>query len=599
MSKFELNINLLIIFSGLQFTMPNTKMNYTLSMPEPSNHYFNVVIFLNELPAAENEFSLKLPVWRPGRYLIFDFASGVQEFSACDEDGNFLKWRKTDKSTWLIAKGSLTTITVKYKVFANEFSLRTRGLDDTHGFVNGTAVFMYNEELQDNPLTLKVIPYSNWHVTTGLENPGGDPNEFVAPNYDYLVDCPLEIGTQTDFSFNVKGKEHIISFYGEANYDKQKLIDDFSIIIKKNFAFWGSVPYDKYVFIVHCTPQSGGGTEHINSTVVGVRPAAFETEAGYSSFLSLISHEFFHTWNVKQLKPKGLTPFDYTKENYTSELWIAEGGTSYYDGLMLVRTDKIGVDEFFKEISRGAEDERRRPGNRVQSVAESSFDAWVKFWRRTANSYNSESDYYSKGSHVCIVLDLEIRNASANKRSLDDVFRAMYERFPLDVKGYTNEDFQSVCEGFAGIKLDKFFNDYVTGTSPIEWEKFLGYAGLELKSDDSTMAPVVGLYASKKGDKIVIDDVLSGSASEKAGLIPEDEIVAFDGLKLPYEEMEKRVKALNEGESVNLTVFRNDKLKEFKISLANKKMANYYIEKIKNPTALQKSIYEKWLEAKW
>ncbi|MBZ0204202.1 MAG: PDZ domain-containing protein [Ignavibacteria bacterium] len=579
--------------------MPNSEVLYTLSMPEPSSHYFEVGIHLGNLSSEENELTLKLPVWRTGRYLIFDFASGVQEFSASDAEGKPFRWSKTDKSSWRIEKGAAKNVLVKYRVFANEFSLRTRGLDDTHAFVNGMAVFMYSDDLRDQPLSLLVKPFADWHVTTGLDNAGSDTNKFTAPNYDYLVDCPLEIGNQTDFDFMVEGKRHVISFYGEAKYDRLKLIDDFSTIIKKNYEFWGSVPYDRYVFIVHCTPQSGGGTEHINSTVVGVRPNAFDTDAGYKAFLGLISHEFFHTWNVKQLKPKGLTPYDFSKENYTSELWIAEGGTSYYDGLMLVRTGQMDVIDFFKEISSGVEEERRRPGNRIQSVAESSFDAWVKFWRRTPNTYGSESDYYSKGSHVCIVLDLEIRNASGNKYSLDDVFRSMYERFPLDKKGYTNEDFQKVCEEFVGKKLDGFFNDYVTGTAPIAWEKYLNFAGLELKSDDSTMAPVVGLYASKKGDKIVVDEVLTGSASEKAGLMSGDEIVAFDGLKLPYEEMEKRVKALNAGESITLMIFRNDKLREFKISLANKKMANYYLEKTANPSELQKGIYEKWVELKW
>lgn len=589
---------ILVLTLGLIVDMSSSKdvsILYTLSVKNPANHYFDIGIIFKGLKAEDKTIDLVLPVWRPGRYLIFDFASGVQDFSAFDSKGSKLKWHKTDKTTWQLETASNSEIRIAYRVYADEFQTRTRGLDDTHGFVNGTAVFMFSPKYRGNPLELQVEKYDNWHVTTGLENSEGDPYRFIAPNYDYFSDCPLEFGTQKDIEFDVEGKKHIISFYGAANYNEQRMINDFTRIIRENYRFWGKIPYERYVFIVHCTPVSGGGTEHINSTVVGVKPAAFETEDGYESFLRLISHEFFHTWNVKQLKPKGLTPFDFTKENYTSELWIAEGGTSYYDGLILVRTGQMKKEEFYKEIKRGVEDERRRPGNRVQSVAESSFDAWVKFWRRTPNAFNSESDYYAKGSYVCLVLDLEIRNASEGKYSLDDVFKAMYERFPLDVKGYTNDDFRKVCEEFAGKKLSGFFDDYVTGTKPIEWERFLGYAGLELRSDDSTIVPVVGLITSKKGDKILVEQVLTGSSGEKAGIMSGDEIIAFNGSRLSYEEMENRIKELKTGDRVKLTAFRNDRMMEFSLTLEEKKLANYYLKENERPSGLQKKIFNDWL----
>lgn len=577
----------------------NIKISYTLAMPEPSTHFFEVEIAFENLRKSDKFLELQLPVWRPGRYFIFDFASGIQEFSAKYGSGKPLKWKKTNKSTWQVEKKDHPKLKVRYKVFANDFANRTRGLDGQHGFVNGTAVFMFSPVYRNAPLKLKVIPFGSWHVTTGLDNVKNDSLKFIAPNYDYLADCPLEIGLQKDIDFSVDGKKHTISFFGEAGYDKERLIADFTAIIKKNYEFWGSVPYEKYVFIVHSTPSSGGGTEHINSTVVGIRPDAFNSEAGYESFLRLISHEFFHTWNVKQLKPKGITPYNFIKENYLSELWIAEGGTSYYDGLMLVRTGQMKVSAFFGEITRGAEDERRRPGNRIQSLAESSFDAWVKFWRRNPNAYNSESDYYAKGSYVSLILDLEIRNSSKNEYSLDDVFKTMYERFPLDKKGYDNDDFRKVSEKFAGVKLVKFFNDYVTGTKPINWEKYLGYAGLLLKSDEEVITPVVGLVSSKKGDKVIIDDVLTSSSSQRAGLLSGDEIIAYNGLRLNYEEMESRIKQLSSGDTVKFTIFRTDKLLEFNLKMEELRLANYSLEKVNEPTALQKAIYEKWLETKW
>jgi predicted metalloprotease with PDZ domain len=323
----------------------------------------------------------------------------------------------------------------------------------------------------------------------------------------------------------------------------------------------------------------------------------FNTNAGYEYFLRLISHEFFHTWNVKQLKPKGITPYDFTRENYTSELWIDEGGTSYYDELMLVRTGQMKAYDFFGEITRGIEDEKRRPGYCVQSAAESSFDAWVKFWRRTPNAYYSESDYYAKGSYVCMVLDLEIRNSSKNIYSLDDVFKAMFGRFPLDKKGYDNDDFRRICEEFAGKKLDKFFADYVTGTKPIDWERYLCYAGLVLGSNESIYTPVVGIVTSKKGDKILIDDIITDSSGEKTGLRSGDEIIAYNGLGLISSG--KRIKELKSMDTVKFTIFRADKLMEFTLKFEERKIANYSLEKVSEPTMIQKAIFEKWLEVKW
>lgn len=593
----------LIIMSAQSVTI-----EYKLSMPVPSNHLFEVEMTLSDISDKDDYIDFVLPVWRPGRYLIFDFAGGVQNFSASSNQNN-LKWHKTDKTTWRVNREKNNSVRISYKVYANDFNNRTRGLDDEHAFVDGTSVFMYVEKYRANPLTLTVIPYQNWQVTTGLENADGDDFKFTAPNVDYFYDCPLEVGLQKDYEFDVRGIKHVLSFYGEADFSIVRLIDDCRKIIEYNFDFWGRVPYQKYIFITHLTPTAGGGTEHINSTILGFRPEALKTEKGYQSFLRLISHEFFHTWNVKQLKPAGLTPYDYLKENYTGELWIAEGGTSYYDGLNVLRLGLMPYENFIKEIVTAVEDDKRRPGNRVQSVYMSSFDAWIKFWKRQPNSYNAESDYYGKGSYVSMILDLEIRNATNNSAKLDDVYKLMFERFPLDVKGYTNEDFKNTCEEVSArlhfvsdgqaIQLDEFFDDYVYGTKPIDWEKELGYAGLELKSDDSTMTPMVGIRANRKGEKIIIDEVLSGSASEKAGLMSGDEIVALDSIHLDYSEMDKRFSDMKTGDTVKLVVMRNNELRVFMLMLEDKKAANYSIIKTSTPTDLQRRIYEGWLGVKW
>jgi predicted metalloprotease with PDZ domain len=578
----------------------SVSIDYSLAMPDPSTHYFEVEVSFSGI--TDEHIDLILPVWRPGRYFILDFASGVQEFKA-SRDNTKLNWKKTDKCKWRIETGlrrnESGTVNVSYRVYANEFNLRTRGLDEEHGFVNGTAVFMYAEKYRNNPLTLEVISYTGWHVSTGLKSVNGETNKFSAPDYDHLADCPLEIGSQKDFSFKVDGREHIICFFGDANYDIERMKSDFTKIIKKNFEFWRKIPYERYVFIIHCTPQSGGGTEHINSTGVGVKPQDFEKEDSYKNFLRLISHEFFHTWNVKQMKPNGLAPYDYTKENYTEELWIAEGGTSYYDGLMILRTGQYSVEDFFNEITKAVENDRMRPGNKIQSLAESSFDAWVKFWKGNQQSFNAETDYYRKGADVSLILDLEIRNRSENKFSLDDVFRRMYETFLLGVTGYTNKDFMMTCSTLCGGSFKEFFDDYVYGTKPIEWEKYLSFAGLDLKSNDSIVIPVVGIALSDTAGRLFIDNVLPGSSAEDAGLNAEDQIIAIDGVKADYVTVEKKLNELKAGEKVEITVFKQNKLKKVTLKLEDKKITKYHLQKITESSKLQKSIFESWLGIKW
>jgi predicted metalloprotease with PDZ domain len=591
----------LIIFIVLTLTLNNAmsvSISYTLEINDPVKHYFSVKININGLDDNDDYIDLLLPVWRPGRYLIFDFASDVFGFRA-SAGSVILKWRKMDKSRWRIFRNGYSDIEISYSVYANEFHLRTKGLDTNHGFVNGSAVFMYPEKYRHHPVILKVVPYSNWHVTTGLKNKDSDPFLFHAPDYDYLIDCPLEIGRQDDFDFLAGDRKHTVSIFGKADYSKSRITNDFKRIIEWNHNFWGHIPYERYVFIIHCTPQSSGGTEHINSTVVGVRPSQFNSTDGYRDFLRLISHEFFHTWNVKQLKPAGLLPYDYTKENYTEELWIAEGATSYYDRLILVRTGLEQVGNFFNQIIGFVKDDRNRPGNRIQSLAESSFDAWIKFWKRNPHAYDTECDYYKKGSYVSMILDLEIRKSSENKYSLDDVFRYMYKNYALNETGYTNQDFISVSEKFAGRSLKEFFDRYLYGTEPIEWEKYLLYAGLELTADDTTIASVLGIRTSNKDGKIIVDDVLKGSSAFDAGIFPGDQIIALDGKTMPYEEMESKLQGLKEDDNIRLALIRFNDLKEFNIRFRKQVIVNYNLRKVKKPTKLQKKIYEGWLGVRW
>lgn len=588
-----------IVFTAMT-TAQQPAIEYKLGMSKPWTHFLEVEVSFSGLPETNPTFDVAMPVWRTGRYVTFDFAGGVQEFSTTDENNKPLPWKKTDKSTWQIEKRQATKVTAHYKVYANEFSSRTRGLNDEHAFVDGCAVFMYNEGYKHFPLTLTVSPYKDWHVTTGLDAMKGERFRFTAPNFDYLVDCPLEIGNQKDFEFEVAGKKHVLSIFGSGNFNADTLIKDISTIVKAAKEFWGELPYERYIFMLHLTPSGGGGTEHINSTIMGARPFIFKNPKAYEGFLGLVSHEYFHTWNVKQLRPYGIHPYDYTKENYLRELWIAEGTTSYYGGLLLVRAGFITVKKYVDGLAPNIEGDRNRHGNTIQSLSESSYDAWVKYWKDNQQAYNSEADYYDKGSDVSLLLDLEIRQRTNNKHSLDDVMRTLYKRFPLNgSKGYTVDDMQAIAEELAGGSLKEFFDNYVHGTTPIKWEHYLGYAGLELTAKDLDRKPWLGAVTKDNDGNTRVTRIIAGSPAEDAGLSVGDEVVAMDGYRVRTADLQDRISELNAGDTVKLTVFRDNQLREFEVRLRLQDVPPYKIARVSKPSKLQKAIYESWLGTVW
>ncbi len=562
-------------------------------MPDPSSHLFEVEMTIDRYRASTVD--VHMAAWRTGRYMMLDFSGGVQQFSAVNERQQPLKFKKTDKDTWRIEKGSASSVIIRYKVYANEFNLRTRELNAEHAFVDPLTVFLYVDDLKNNPLRLTVKPFGNWKVTTGLEEVPGERFTFMAPNFEYFGDCPLEIGTQQDFEFFVDGKKHIISIYGEGNWNIDTLIADFTRIIIVNKELWGDLPYEKYVFQIHCQPNAGGGTEHINSTIMGVRPFIFTNAKAYKGFLGLVSHEFFHTWNVKQLRPKGISPYDFSRENYTEELWVSEGTTSYYDDLMLVRAGFSDASSYLDIITQMVNNERSRYGNTVQPLAESSFDAWVKFWRGRQNAQNAESDYYGKGSHVSLMLDLEIRHRTNGERSLDDVLRTMYRRFPR-TKGFTNADLQKVCEETGGGSFAEFFADYIYSTVPIPWEKVLAYAGLTVVSKDTVKKVGLGITTADVGEKTRITNVLPGSPGARAGLDINDEILALNGFRVRSAELTERISSLTPGDEAVIAVFRNDKLVTVPVRAEFFPSPNFVVKKSATPTEVQRAIYLDWLK---
>lgn len=573
-------------------------VHYTLGMSKPSTHLLEIGMDVSGLSSGDKTIDVQMPAWRTGRYVIFDFAGGVVDFAATDGSGKTLPWEKVDKQTWRISKGNSKSLSVRYTVYANEFNQRTRGLNAEHAFVDPATSFMYIESLQKHPLTLDVKPYGSWKVTTGLDPVAGMANRFKAQSYEYFADCPIEVGSQKEFTFEVDGVPHVWMMAGEGNYEIDKLIADTKKIVSANKAFWGNLPYQRYIFMLHLSPTSGGGTEHINSTIMGTRPFGFKNTGSYRGFLGLVSHEYFHTWNVKQLRPAGITPYDFSRENYSREYWVAEGTTSYYTGIILLRAGLATADEYIGRLGGEIRDDRIRPGNTKQSIAESSFDAWVKYWKSNPQAFNTESDYYDKGSNVSLLMSMEVLLRTQGKRSLDEVMRAMFERYRVGKKGYTLADMQKTCEEIAGGSFAEFFAKYVTGTDPLPWEDALRVVGLDVKAADDSK-PTLGAWLNESNGRVLVLRVYAGGVAEAAGLDVNDEVIAFNGYRARLQDMTARMGEMKPGDVVTLTVFRNEKLHVVAIPLGRQEVPTYSVTRTSNPSDTQKTAYEKWLGVPW
>ncbi|MCB0727183.1 MAG: M61 family metallopeptidase [Ignavibacteriae bacterium] len=573
-------------------------ITYTVSMPFPSNHLFEVNLKIeNYSPDTDDYVDFTLPAWRSGRYDILDFASGVQEFSAEDADSKSLEWKKTDKDTWRVKRNNSNFYLIKYKVFSGEFSIRTRGLNDECGFIDASAVLMFAEKLRNKSLKVNIIPFGNWHVTTGLNKSGDSENSFVAVNYDYLADCPLLIGNQTDLEFFINDIKFTVSFPPDVKYDADTVLNDVRNVSKTICNFWGDIPFEHYNYLLIRDRFDYGATEHINSCVFSISSVTFTNKDRYNTFISNVAHEFFHAWNVKQLRPKGIAPYDFSKENYSEEFWIAEGMTSYYQNIFMLRSGYLTPEKYIEMITENIKNDIQRPGNYIQTLAESGFDAWIKHSANTPNKYISESDFYSKGADVSLLLDLQIRNSTENKYSLDDVIRTMYKNYPLTDGGYTNADFIRVCEKFNGSSMTDFFDKYLYGPDTLEWKKYLNYAGLDLKISYDPEKTFAGISATDNGDKLVISYIIPGSPAYLSGLDRNDEIIALDGYRVRSSSLNSRISDMKEGEVITFTVMREDKLREFNVILGSLKKANYKIEKYEDPDDLQESIYNSWLKS--
>lgn len=569
-------------------------LTYILRMPHPASHYFEVEILVNQADDFQDYIDFKLPVWIPGSYLVREYAKNVQEFQAFAENKSLFS-KKINKNTWRISLDkSYSQISVFYSVYAYELTVRTSFLDESHAYLNGASVFMYVESLKKQPATLHITPDPRWKkISTALKPIHDNPFLLHIPDYDTLVDSPIEIGNHQTITFTAQNIPHTFAIVGLNGYDTAKLIADTIKIIDSATAIFGEHPCEDYTFLATFSQAGRGGLEHRDSTSLLSPRESLDTPEGYEDFLSLIAHEYFHLWNVKRLRPAPLGPFDYENENYTTMLWMAEGFTSYYEKLILLKAGIITPEKFLAENLENINQIENQAGNQVQSVAEASLDAWIKAYRPNENSPNSIISYYVKGAVLALLLDWEIIQNTQGERNLDDFMCMMYAHYykKLD-SGFSEKELKAGLEEIAGKNLTDFFEEYVYNVAKIDYSPYFKALGLTFKNENAThKKPNLGITLDKNTVKTV--QAHAYSSAYWSGMNVGDEIIGINGQTVS--DIPAWVARQKTGSTATFQIKRDGLLRTIKVKLLRDQSVKYSSEPLKKITPTQTVNYQKWL----
>lgn len=589
---------------------------YRVAMPQPQTHLFDIELVVQGWQSTV--LDLKFPVWTPGSYLVREYERHLQDFVAVDAADRPLPWRKLAKNHWQIAIGTLDRVVIRYRLFANELTVRTNHLDSTHAYFNGAATFLYPQGGLSLPSQITIVlPNPNWRVATALPpvtaNPVAQVSElaqqdaaktglscsqdltFQAANFDELVDSPFEIGIHDSYEFEVLGKKHALVVWGRGNLPVSVAIADIQKIIHTEAELFGGLPYDRYLFILHLTNQGYGGLEHKNSCSLIYSRYGFGQPDKLNQFMQLVAHEFFHLWNVKRIRPKELETFDYDGENYTPSLWFSEGTTSYYDLQIPYRSGIYKRAEFLNQLGKEITRYLNTPGRLVQPLAESSFDAWIKLYRSEAHSGNHQISYYIKGEMLSLLLDLKIRAKFNNQRSLDDVLKQLWQIFGQPERGFTAQELESTIAQVADEDLSDFFQCYLHTTKELPIQTYFEPFGLQLKPVFDRHVPYVGLRLASEQGREVVKFTEAGSPAHEVGIDPGDEILAIDGLRLGANQWTDRLADYRAGNQFTLTYFHQDELRTATILLKSPRPTRYDVVVNKQLTPEQEQLLHGWL----
>ena len=569
-------------------------VDYHIDINQPAHHLAQVSV---SFPQTDSQvLTVNLPVWRTGRYQVLPIADGVRLFNATDSKGKSLPWKRTASGEWQITLTQPTSVKVTYQLHANELGDRLRHIDSSHAFLDASGVFMYSPAFRQQPITVNMQVPKGWKSYSGMDR-DGKSHSFKAANYDVLVDSPIETGISQHFSFDADNRQYEVVFWGEGNYDTTQIIADLGKISAQASAIWNGYPFKRYVYMVHATSGARGATEHLNSTVIQLPRFNFREREDYLRFISTASHEFIHTWNVKSYRPQGLVPYDYQSENMTDLLWVAEGSTSYFQNQLLLRAGVMTAKEFFDDLSLRIVLNQHNPGRETQSIAEASLGQWSSTWGDYA--VNHSVNIYSEGYLASLALDFSVLTDSKLAHSYRDVHKELYENFKIPM-GYTVADVQNILTALTGKDYQPWWQKFVNQPVSLEFNDLLAQAGLVTTYGDKPKIQVdtgmglSGLYAD-----LVLATVAKNSPAWKAGLTAGDELVAVNGLKVTADGFAKRFNDFSPGDTVKVTVFSNDQLKDVNLVLSEQPKDKLAITAVDNVTAEQKAFFKAWLGIDW
>ncbi|MFB9245946.1 M61 family metallopeptidase [Massilia antarctica] len=567
-------------------------IKYAIVPKDLGAHLFDVTVTV-AAPSPDGQV-FALPAWIPGSYMIREFSRNIVQIRA-ESNGKPVALTKLDKHSWQAAPVA-GPLSVQYEVYAWDLSVRAAHLDQTHGFFNGTSVYLrvLGQEQTAHEVDIQRPPDAaakTWRVATSLPELGAKRYGFgtyVAGDYDELIDHPVEMGDFALATFKAHGIAHDIVVSGRVpNLDMGRLQADLKAICETQIAFFEPrtrrAPMDRYVFLTLAVGDGYGGLEHRASTALicaradlpsTASPRAADIGEGYLKFLGLCSHEYFHTWNVKRIKPAAFAPYDLQNETYTPLLWLFEGFTSYYDDLMLVRSGIIGEAAYLKLLGKAVSGVLRGSGRTKQSVADSSFDAWGKYYRQDENAPNAIVSYYGKGSLIALAFDLTIRAKTDGKKSLDDMMLALWQRYGCDFyasagRGVTEADVEALFDDISGLKLKPLFDKYVRGTADLPLAKLYAPFGVKVEDTRKNAKPAFDVGTGRDGGDCKLTQVHEGGAAHKAGLSAGDVLVAVEGLRVSGNpaNLDALLARYKVGDTVAVHAFRRDELMTFSVQL--------------------------------
>jgi len=563
------------------------RVDYAIDLTSPEHHLGQVSA---TFPVTSTPYlDVKMPAWRSGRYTILDLANGVRRFAATDAAGHVLPWEKVDKSTWRVHLSQPTAIRIGYELYANELGLRTRHIDDSHAFLDASAVFMYADPYRADDVSVALNVPQGWQSFSGLASPS--PQHFMAANWDVLVDSPIETGIEKSYRFSEGGRDYEVVFWGDGNFDPNQVVADIRKIVPQASAIWSGYPFQRYVFMIHATDGAGGATEHRNSTVIQIPRWNFQPHDKYLGFLSTTAHEFIHTWNVKDYRNAAMVPYNYQSENYTDLLWLEEGSTEYFADPFLVRAGLMKPGEYFENLSRLIDRHRHKPGANEQSVAQASFDQWIAVGGDRAN--NAEVDIYDEGQIASWMLDVALLQQTGGRVSYRDVHEALYKRFGGLARGFTSADVRAILRELTGTSWDGWWAHNVNSPASVDFDALLAPVGLKLQA--GPQVAWAGWSANAGPAGMQLRSVERGSPAWNAGFVPDDIIVAIDGKRVTVDRFDAALAERKPGETVTIGYFRRDQLAEKRLTLGANPKDRPAVVQVERPTAAQRALFQRWL----